>query len=566
MERSTSAHAVEPAVAWDLSCPDWASRLRQGRSLIPDLPLDKVRGEKAVRVFNKLRLADVPGTPTMAEAGGDWFRDIVRALFGSLDPVTKQRMIRELFLLVAKKNAKTTQGALLMLTALLLNERPHASLIMTAPVQDVAQLAFDAASGAIALDPVLDRKLHVREHIKTIVHRETKAELAIMTFDPAVMTGQKPVAALIDEVHVISKMSKASSALRQLRGGMIPFPEAFLAFITTQSEEPPAGVFKAELQRARDIRDGKRRGSMLPVLYELPKEIQISEDKQWKDPKLWHMVTPNVGRSITIPRLVEDMADAEAKGLEELIGWASQHLNVEIGIALSLDRWAGTEFWQQCAIAPFTFDEFLERCEVITAGIDGGGLDDMLGLAFIGRESQTGDWLLWVHAWIHPIVLERRKSEKEKFEDYKRDGDLTIVDVIGQDIEEVADYIRRAEDSGKLDKIGVDQAGIGAIVDAIVDREIDQERIVGIPQGWRMVSAIKTTERRCAEKSIKHAGRPMMTWCVGNAKAEPRGNAVIITKQVSGAAKIDPLLATFNAVTLMSLNPQAKKSFWEARA
>ena len=54
------------------------------------------------------------------------------------------------------------------------------------------------------------------------------------------------------------KMAKAASAIRQLRGGMLPFPEAFMAFITTQSEEAPAGVFADELQKARDIRDGKR--------------------------------------------------------------------------------------------------------------------------------------------------------------------------------------------------------------------------------------------------------------------------------------------------------------------
>jgi phage terminase large subunit-like protein len=562
MGRNTAAAIIQSAVKWDLSCPDWADRLKTGRSLVPDLPLDLVRGNKAVAAFNKLRLADVPGTPTMADAGGDWFRDIVRALFGALDAGTKERMIRELFLLVSKKNSKTTNGALLMLTALLLNERPHASLIMTAPVQDVAQLAFDAASGAIALDPVLQSKLHVREHIKTIVHRETKAELAIMTFDPAVMTGQKPVYALIDELHVIAKMSKASSALRQLRGGMIPFPEGFLAFITTQSEEAPSGVFKAELDRARAIRDGKKQGAMLPVLYEFPEDMQKSPDKQWKDPANWYMVTPNAGRSISIPRLIEDMADAESKGDGELRAWASQHLNIEIGLALQSDRWAAADFWEQCSTR-VTLEELIARSDVIVAGIDGGGLDDMLALCFLGRDKDTGDWLHWAHAWIHPIVLERRKAEAERFQDFERDGDLTIVKQIGDDIVGLAMYVQQVEASGLLDKIGVDQAGIGAIVDAILELDIEQERIVGISQGWRLVGAIKTAERRCAEGTMKHGGRPLMAWCVGNAKVEPRGNAVIITKQAAGSAKIDPLMATFNAVTLMSLNPQPSKSFWE---
>ncbi len=548
---------------WDLSCPGWEDRLRAGRSLVPDLPdLDLERAERAARVFKLLRLADVPGTPNMGEAGGEWFIDIVRALFGSVDAETKERMIRELFCLVPKKNSKTTNGALLMLTALLLNERPNAPFILTAPVQDVADLAFKSVAGAIELDPVLAKKLHVREHLKTIVHRETKAELQIMTFDPATLTGQKCAGVLIDELHVVAKMNKAASAIRQLRGGMLPFPEAFMAFITTQSEDAPAGVFKAELNKARRIRDGKQRGAMLPVLYEFPPQMQ-QDPEQWRDPRNWRMVTPNAGRSITVERLVEECATAEATGADELRAWASQHLNVEIGLALHADRWAGADFWEATGNAKLTLDELLKRSEVVTVGIDGGGLDDMLGVSVIGREESTGKWLHWAHCWIHPVVLEKRKSEAQRFQDFQADGDLTIVDEVGDDVDQVAAVIKKVEASGLLDRVGVDQAGIGDIVNALVDDELgpkmEKDRIVGIPQGWKMVGTIKTTERRLASREFEHGATPLMAWSVGNAKVEPRGNAIVITKQAAGTAKIDALMATFDAAALMSMDPKPRK-------
>ncbi|EFH1932237.1 hypothetical protein KK366_005268, partial [Escherichia coli] len=89
------------------------------------------------------------------------------------------------------------------------------------------------------------------------------------------------------------------------------------------------------------------------------------------------------------------------------------------------------------------------------------------------------------------------------------------------------------------------------------------ESVVGISQGWKLGGAIKTTERKLAEGVLVHGGQPLMAWCVGNARVEPKGNAILITKQASGRGKIDPLMALFNAVSLMSLNPEPKKKAYE---
>ena len=50
-----------------------------------------------------------------------------------------------------------------------------------------------------------------------------------------------------------------------------------------------------------------------------------------------------------------------------------------------------------------------------------------------------------------------------------------------------------------------------------------------------------------------------MACVVSNARVEPKGNAIVITKQASGTAKIDPLMAAFNAVAWMSANPASSQ-------
>ena len=178
----------------------------------------------------------------------------------------------------------------------------------------------------------------------------------------------------------------------------------------------------------------------------------------------------------------------------------------------------------------------------------------------IGRERETRRWLLWTHAWAHPDVLLRRKDISEKIQDLAASGDLTICETPTQDVIEVAEIVDQVHVTGLLPEtagIGVDAAGIAAVVEEISSREIGDECIVAVQQGYRLNGAILGAERKLKDKTLVHAGQPLMAWCVGNAKVEMRGSAVLITKQAAGRAKIDPLSATFNAVMLMARNPEA---------
>jgi phage terminase large subunit-like protein len=544
---------------WDLSRRDWQERIRRGASLMPDLPgLHQANAARAVGIFDRLRLPDVPGRPAMAEAAGPWMREIVAALFGSWDGA--ERHIREAFIVVPKKNSKTTGGAAIMVTALLVNRRPRAEFLIVAPTQEVADLAFRQAVGMIESDPVLAALFHVQEHLKKITYRSTRAFLKVKSFDPKIVTGTKPAGVLLDELHVIAEAHDADRVIGQLRGGLVSQPEGFLITITTQSERAPSGVFLSELRKARAVRDGTLAAPILPILYEFPPGVA------WEDPANWPMVTPNQGRSVSIERLIPDHEAARAAGDAELRRWASQHLNVEIGVALLADAWAGADYWETQADRSITLQTLIARSEVVTIGVDGGGLDDLLGLAVLGRERDSGRWLAWCRAWAHPVVLRRRQGEAARLRDFAADGDLRLVERIGDDMEALVGIVAQVRDARLLPEkhgIGIDPGNSHAVVDALTAAGFAQEQMAAVSQGWRLGGAIKLAERRLAEGTLLHGGQPLMAWCVGNAKVEPRGNALLITKQASGTAKIDPLMALFNAAELMARAPTAFRSFYD---
>lgn len=541
---------------WDTSCKDWESRIVRRESLIACPPLFPDVARHAWETCSAFRLTDVMGQPLLGEASLPWLRDFVMAVFGAEDPDTGRRHINEFMLMVSKKNAKSTIAAAIMLTALLMNWRQSAELLILSPTKEIADNSYKPIRDFIKADEELSSMLKVQDYFRTITHLETGATLKVVAADADTVSGKKASFVFVDELHEFGKQAKASNMLLEATGGLASRPEGFVIYATTQSAEPPAGVFKQKLDYARKVRDGiVKDRKFLPVIYEFPRKML--DERAHEDLANAYVTNPNWGASVDIERITQLYNQSREGGEQEFKEFLAKHLNIEIGLNLRSDRWAGADFWESQSRG-VTLSDILARCDVVDIGIDGGGLDDLLGFSVVGRDPESREWMAWHRAWAHPSVLERRKSEASRFRDFAKDGDLILVDRVGDDVEQVAQIAAEIEQAGLLDKVGIDPAGVGGILDALVQAGIPQEKIVGVSQGWRLGGAIKTAERRLAEGGLVHDGSAMMAWCVGNAKVEPKGNSILITKQASGFAKIDPLMALFNAVSLMSLNPEAR--------
>ncbi|HEJ0180565.1 TPA: terminase large subunit [Citrobacter koseri] len=544
---------------WSTARTDWEARLVAGESIIPP-PIFPDQAAQALSIFRELRVSDLPGKPTFGECSEEWVFDFVKVIFGGYDAETGNQLIREYGLLISKKNTKSTIAAGIMLTALILCWREDEEHLILAPTKEVADNSFKPAAGMIRADEELTDMFQIQDHIRTITHRVTRNTLKVVAADTDTVSGKKSGRILVDELWLFGKRANAEAMFMEATGGQVSRNEGWVIYLTTQSDEPPAGVFKERLDYWRDVRDGKINDpKTLGILYEFPQSMV--ERKAYLDPDNFYITNPNIGLSVSAEWIADQLRKNQAKTDGTLQQFLAKHLNIEIGLNLRTDRWAGVDFWEQQA-QRVSFEDLLRRAEVITVGIDGGGLDDLLGVSAVGRDAETREWLCWCHAWAHEIAVRRRKSEESRFHDFVRAGDLTIVKCVGQDTEEVAEYVSRIHAAELLDKIGIDPSGVGQILDALIEAGIPADAVVGVSQGWRLGGAIKTTERKLAEGVLIHGGQPMMAWCVGNARVEPKGNAILITKQASGKGKIDPLMALFNAVSLMALNPEpAKKDY-----
>lgn len=543
-------------LSWTTACKDWEERIIEGKSLIPCKPLFPEQAEMALNVFKELVLVDVAGSPKMGQVTREWVFEFVAAIFGAYNADTGERLINEFFLLISKKNTKSTIAAGIMLTALILNWRNSAELLILAPTKEIADNSFIPARDMIKADAELSALFNISEHTRTITHRVTQATLKVVAADTNSVGGKKASYILVDEVHLFGKINGSESMLREARGGLASRPEGFTIYLTTQSDEQPAGIMASQLSYARAVRDGRiDNPSYLPVLYEFPKKF--IEEGLYKDPEYFYVTNPNLGASVSPKFLLTEYQKAEEAGEESLRDFFAKHLNIEIGLNLRDRRWLGADYWEQQAIK-LTLEELIERSEVITIGGDGGGLDDLLGMAVLGREKETRRWLLWNRAWCHDKVLDLRKQIAEQLRDYERDGDLRIIERSGVDCREFGEICAQVYRSGKLDKVGLDPLMVGGLIDGIVEAGVPMDLVKGIGQGMHLMGYMHTTERKLAEGNLFHASQRMMAWCVGNARLHVKNNIAYITKQSSGKSKIDPLIATLNAAGLMSLVPESQ--------
>lgn len=530
---------IRPIVPFPAPAPLFplANEPHTALDLIPEVPDPTGRGRRAWEILSRLKITEGPHAgKRIGQHAPPWQRRLTLLLFGHTDQ-EGLRLLREAFLTMAKKNAKSTFAAALALTKLLLNEERREQVVCLAANRQQAHIVYDAMSAMVRADEALTQRFEVVEHRHVIKYSPTASRATAISAELASTVGLNASLAIVDELHLLGATPKGQQLVSQLRTGSVSRREPLLISISTAPLDRSEGIFEATYQKARRVIAGEEIDPrFFAWLCEVPPELDPEDPANW----VWN--NPSLGYTITAERLMAELESARSDPAA-LRDFRSQNLNVAPESSAGINRWLSLAEWDAATDDTLDLPALLEESFKIYIGIDRGGLDDLSAIAVLGRTPE-GKFLVWSHQWLSRRGYDKRRTINS-YDDFISAGELTLFQDGAGDLAEIVEVVRQAAGTGKLSLVGIDSYCAPDTTEGLNSLSVD---VQSVPQGWKLTPAITWIERLLADGTLKHNGSRLLRWNVANSVVTRQGNAISINKStVVGAAKIDGVAALLNA-------------------
>lgn len=509
--------------------------------MIPETKDPTGRGERAWQIMRRLPVTEGEHAGRrVGDTSPPWMPKLTRLIFGHTDEAGR-RVLREAFVAIGKKNAKTTFASAIGMTSLLLEEEQRAFVAMLAENRPQARLCFENMVHMVRADEELGERFEIVDHRHTLRYPRTGSRATAIAADMASLVGFNPSLGIVDELHLLGATPKGAALVNQIRTGSVARREPLLCSFSTAPTDRSAGIFESTMQKARRVIAGEE---IDPRFFAWLCLIPDGLDPE--DPENWHWSNPSLGHTISLQRLIDSRESAKYDP-EALRTFNSQNLNILPDGSTAEGKWMAPAIWDEAADDTLSLQALIDECARIAIGTDAGGLDDPSAIAVLG-ETDGGQHMLWVMQWLSRQGYSKRKAVNP-YDKFIEAGELEIFDGGDADIHGFGDVAKIVAASRKLVGIGIDSYGASDVAGAVGGHGVE---VVAVPQSWKLTPAITWYERRMAAGTLRHCGSAMLSWNVGNAVVERRGNAKSISKAtIVGPGKIDGLAAALTAAAVL---------------
>ena len=333
-----------------------------------------------------------------------WEKAMLSCIYGIVDNDTGFRVFREVLFLVARKNGKSILASAIGDYEFQENGGFGARIYNIAPKLDQADIIYMNSWAMMQLDPEYVNKKQALEDKRSKTHERVDDDLTLprkrmsdiyipatnstfkkIAFSAKKSDGFNPSFCICDEIA----SWEGDGGLKQyevLKSGMGARPEAFLLSCTTAGYIND-GIYDEILKRStRFLMGDSREKRLLPFLY------MIDDVEKWNDINELRKSNPNLGVSVSVDYLLEEIAIAEGS-LSKKAEFITKYCNLKQNSSLA---WLDAHVVESMSGEPLSLEDF--RSNYCVAGIDLSQTTDLTAATVVIEKG--GELYVFAKFWL----------------------------------------------------------------------------------------------------------------------------------------------------------------------
>jgi phage terminase large subunit-like protein len=553
---------LSPEVRWYLESRGYEIPTIQPRVRTPeprDEPgavFDPARVDRKIKALGKLKhtkgkWAGDPIIPTNVQVAF-----IIAPIFGWVHPDDDGhlvRIIRDAYIEMPRKGAKTTLVSGLAMVLGFADDEPGAEVLLGAASRDQAGQAYKPLE-ALARSSKMLARAGIKATKKEIVRASDGSLVKAVSSRGDLAHGANVHAGLVDELHV----HKSPDLLEAIESGTGARTQPLVFIITTADDGQTITVYAVRRSMIEKIAAGVLKvPSMYGVVFAADDKDDPHSPVTWAKANPLYPVTPS-------PQFMRAHSDKAKAGPVELASFQRLHLGIR---AKQDQQFIDLVRWDRNAGTPIDEADLAGRASF--GGLDLGSTSDLCALLWLFPDEERGGYDLLHRFWMPEAALDRLDTRTQRNATaWVELGMITLTpgEVTDQDFIEA--QIRKDLDTFTVHAIGFDPWNATQLTNNLTK---DEAPMVTVRQGFvSMNSPLKECQRLVLKGTkpkplLRHGGHPVMRWMTDNLRVatDPAGN--VKPDKARSMDKIDGWSALVTGMAVAMTAEAPKDSVYEKR-
>ncbi|KGZ70596.1 terminase large subunit [Bacillus anthracis] len=477
------------------------------------------------------------GKPIVLEV---WQKAFIAAAFGFVHGIDGTRKYREVLLVVARKNGKSTVGSGIGLYLQIADGEPGSEVYAVATKKDQAKLVWLESKRMVKKSPALLKR--IKPLVSEMVSEWNDSTFKPLGSDSETLDGLNVHGAMMDEIHAW----KDKNLYDVIVDGTSSREQPMIFMITTAGTVRES-VYDMKYEEAEmllnglDDPDGYKDDRFLPIIYELDKR------EEWTDPSKWKKANPGLGSIKKIDQLETKVNKAKANSL-----LVKNLLTKDFNI-----RETSTEAWLtfEQLNNPETFDIEKLKPSYGIGGCDLSSTTDLTAAKVIFMVPEDPHIYVKQMYWLPEDLLEQRsKEDKIPYNLWHEQGILRTTPGNSVHYKFVTKWFLEIRDEYGiyLPWIGYDKWSAKYWVEEM-EGYFGKESMIPIAQGKQTLSSpMKLLGADLESKLINYNNHTIDKWCLSNTAIDVDKNLNIQpNKTKNQRRRIDGTAALLNAYVVL---------------